>query len=361
MLHETIQIKSKLNDYSIKWNSTSDEEFRDVFKKCRIGIVDKNVYEIYGNDAETFGQLEHVIIQEADEELKTAQTSLNLCEQLLEKGFKRGETLLAVGGGIIQDLVTFSASILFRGVPWIFVPTTLLAQADSCIGGKSSINFGKWKNQLGNFYPPRQINIVPHYLKTLTDTDIRSGLGEIVKVHGLAGKDMVEKITDYFTNWQGDDEKFHEAIFRALKVKANIIEEDEFDTGKRLTLNFGHTFGHAIETATHFGLSHGLAVAVGVDMAAYMAFKLDRVDEDYFKQIHSLIKNVVKPEDKVDVDLDSFIDALQHDKKNKAGKYCFILPFEPGKVERIFVPMEPAIEANVAQYFEEILPLLWKA
>jgi 3-dehydroquinate synthase len=358
--HKLIQIKSNLNDYFVSWNSPADIEFREVFQKCRIGVVDGNVYEIYGHDPGTVGRLEHVIVQPAKEDLKTAETSLSICSQLLEHGFKRGETLLAVGGGIIQDLVTFSASILFRGIPWIFVPTTLLAQADSCIGGKSSINFGKWKNQLGNFYPPGGIYISTYYLGSLTDADIRSGMGEIVKVHLLSGPGMVKKMKDYFLHGNGDQEKFNEAVFRALEKKAAIIQEDEFDTGKRLTLNFGHTFGHALETATDFGVPHGIAVVIGVDTASFLAMKLGRISEDDYRLLHSIVSHVIKPGDRVEVDLEMYIDALRHDKKNTADHYCFILPYEVGGVEKVFVPMGQEIENYIFQYFSEILPGLWR-
>jgi 3-dehydroquinate synthase len=359
LLHEPIHIQSRLNDYIIKWNTSSDQEFREVFKKCRVGIVDKNVYDIYGHDRETFGALEHIILQEAEEELKTAETSLSLCSQLLELGFKRGETLLAIGGGIIQDLVTFSASILFRGVPWIFIPTTLLAQADSCIGGKSSINFGKWKNQLGNFYPPREILIAPHYLQSLTDADIRSGLGEILKVHFLSGPDMVDKINRYFSYGKEDEKEFHQAISRALKEKALIIQEDEFDTGKRLTLNFGHTFGHALETAADFGVPHGIAVAVGVDLAGFLAMKLGRIHERDYLLLHGIVSHVIKPEDRVEINRQVYIDALRHDKKNTADHYCFILPYEKGRVEKVFLPMGQEIEGYIFQYFSQGFPTLF--
>jgi 3-dehydroquinate synthase len=360
LLHKKIQIKSNLNDYFVSWNSPKDKEFREVFQKCRIGVVDQNVYEIYGHDRETFGGLEHMIVQEAEEDLKTAETSLSICSRMLEHGFKRGETLLAVGGGIIQDLVTFSASILFRGVPWIFVPTTLLAQADSCIGGKSSINFGKWKNQLGNFYPPGGIYISTHYLESLTEADIRSGMGEIVKVHLLSGPDMVDKINHYFLHAKGDQQKFNEAIFRALEQKAAIIQEDEFDTGKRLTLNFGHTFGHALETAADFGIPHGIAVTIGVDLASFLAMKLGRISESDYRLLHGIVSHVIKPGDRVEVDLEMYIDALRHDKKNTADQYCFILPYKKGRVEKVFVPMGQEIEHYIFQYFSQELPGLWR-
>ncbi|MDQ1351032.1 MAG: 3-dehydroquinate synthase [Acidobacteriota bacterium] len=360
MSPEKIQIKSSLKDYFVSWNAPTDAEFQEVFQTCRIAVVDKNVHEIYGHDAQTFGRLKHVIVQEAVEELKTAETCLAICSQLLELGFKRGETLLAVGGGIIQDLVTFSASILFRGIPWIFIPTTLLAQADSCIGGKSSINFGQWKNQLGNFYPPQAIYISPHYLRSLTDKDIRSGMGEVVKVHLLSGADMAQRIAEYFKNGQGDQQKFADAVFRALKEKAAIIQEDEFDTGKRLTLNLGHTFGHALETAADFGVPHGIAVAIGVDMAAYLAMKLQRISDNDYRFIRSVVAPVSKPADRVEINRQVYIDALRHDKKNKANQYCFILPCEIGRVEKVFVPMNPEIEEHILGYLSDQLPEFWR-
>ena len=361
LLPEAIQIKSKIGNYSINWNTPQDEQYQSIFNQCRIAIVDKNVNRLYGDDPETFGRISHLIIQDAEEEKKTAETSLSICSKLLDYDFKRGETLVAIGGGIIQDLVTFSASILFRGIPWIFIPTTLLAQADSCIGGKSSINFYKWKNQLGNFYPPRRINIVPDFLETLTDQDIRSGLGEILKVHLLAGPSMVKEIITYLIQHPRDNEKFHQAIFRSLKVKSDIIEEDEFDTGKRLLLNFGHTFGHALETATNFGINHGIGVALGVDMAGFLSFQMGKISEDYFKTIHSLVATLIRPEDKIDVDQESFIQALKHDKKTRPGQYCFILPYELGKVEKVFLPMDEKVEATLAQYFSNLLPDLWQS
>lgn len=360
MSPEKIQIKSSLKDYFVSWNSPADAEFQEVFQTGRIAVVDKNVHEIYGHDSQTFGRLKHVIVQEAVEELKTAETCLDICSQLLELGFKRGETLLAVGGGIIQDLVTFSASILFRGIPWIFIPTTLLSQADSCIGGKSSINFGQWKNQLGNFYPPQAIYISPHYLQSLTDKDIRSGMGEVVKVHLLSGADMARQIDEYFKNGQADQQKFAEAVFRALREKADIIQEDEFDAGRRLTLNLGHTFGHALETATDFGAPHGIAVAIGVDMAAYLAMKLQRISEIAYRFIRGVVAPVIKRTDRVEIDRQVYIDALRHDKKNKANQYCFILPCEIGRVEKVFVPMSPDIEAHILGYISDILPELWR-
>ena len=351
MRNKSFQIKSHYRDYDVHWHSFDDNSFHDVFAGSRVAVIDKNVYDLYRDRAGTIDLLERVIIQEAREDLKTVESSLNICQQLLDCGFSRGEKLLVIGGGIVQDLVTFSASILFRGVPWVFVPTTLLAQSDSCLGGKSSINFGKWKNQLGNFYPPVEIHVVPEYLKTLKDEDIRSGLGEIVKVHLINGVENVNRMIENFSSLASDDQKMGEAIYRALKLKADIIEQDEFDTGLRLKMNYGHTFGHALESAKEFDISHGVAVNVGADLANYVSSKMGMIANDDYEYLNSFLKTNLVRNDLMNVDLDLFLNALKHDKKNKPGEYGLILPDRIGNVELTFVPMGEGIEQYISEYF----------
>ena len=354
MLADSLHISSKMGNYTVNWCNSADDEYRAIFHKCRVAIVDQNVWNIYGSDKETFGSLENVILQVAEEDLKTAETCISLCEQLLDLGFKRGQVLLAIGGGIVQDLATFSASILYRGIPWVYVPTTLLAQADSCIGGKSSINLGNWKNQIGNFYPPRQIYVVHEYLQSLTDVDIRSGLGEILKVHLLSGPEMVQQIIEDSADLVRDSEVLTEASERALRIKARIIEEDEFDQGRRLILNFGHSFGHALETATKFAIAHGIAVTFGADVASYLAWQLGRISQQDYETMHGILKQNLRPSDWVDFDSADFFKALRHDKKNRPGEYCFILPSSLGTVGPVFVPIERDVEQQIAQYLQGV-------
>lgn len=350
MYHSPLNIKSSLNDYSVHWSSIEGKDYKDVFNSCRVAVVDKNVYDLYGHDHNTYGFLDHIIIQEAKEELKTPETCLSICKKLLEYGFKRGENLLAIGGGIIQDLVTFSTSVLFRGIPWMFIPTTLLAQADSCIGGKSSLNIGKWKNQIGNFYPPAKIVIVPEYLKTLTDQDIRSGLGEVLKVHLLSGPEMVNTIEEDYPGFNTNDKKLNDAVYRALEIKAKTIMEDEFDKGSRINFNYGHTFGHALEASSNFTIPHGIAVNMGVDIANYIAMKLGRISESDYKYLNTILQQNIKPTDKTNVDVKAFYDALKHDKKNLPDQYCFILPCKIGKVEKVFLPMSEEMDGYISEY-----------
>lgn len=349
---EGFEVRSSTGGYRVRWNTFGEKEYQDLFRTHRVAVVDKNVWDIYGGDRNTLGALDpdRVIIQEAEEELKTVDTSVLICERLLELGFRRGQTLLAIGGGTIQDIVTFSASILFRGVPWVFVPTTLLAQADSCLGGKSSLNLKHWKNQLGNFYPPREIYIAPEFLKTLNNDDFRSGLGEIIKVHFLSGPEMVRKISKVYKRLSVGSNELTEAIKDSLEAKARIVEADEFDQGQRLILNYGHSFGHALETATDFRVPHGIAVLLGVDMANYVGWKMGRIKAEDYERLREIVGFHLRDTDLAGVNVEIFFRALRHDKKNREGEYSFILPSGTGIVEKVFVPMNTDTDGIIEGY-----------
>jgi 3-dehydroquinate synthase len=258
---------------------------------AKVIIVDRNVFNLY-NQKLHFDQ-NKILFVDAIEEQKTPQTALALCEELVTNGFRRGDSVCVIGGGITQDLATFATSILYRGVSWVLFPTTLLAGADSCIGGKSSLNFKSWKNILGNFYPPERIYVNEFFFETLAPKDMRSGIGEIFKVHLLSGKESVDALTYDFEAYQDGSKEASSMIKRSLELKNNILKEDALDKGLRLTMNYGHTFGHALEAATHFAIPHGIAVTFGLDIANFVAFKQGLISEEVFESLHILImKNI---------------------------------------------------------------------
>ena len=282
---------------------------------------------------------------------KEPSQALEICEQLMLKGVKRKDTIVAIGGGITQDLVTFSTSILYRGVKWIFFPTTLLAQADSCIGGKSSLNYKLYKNIIGNFYPPSSIFVQDNFLKTLSELEIRSGIGEILKVHMLSGKKETEKIIKQIKKYKIDRKTLSNMIYNSLKLKNNILKKDPLDQGERLKMNYGHSFGHALEASTNFGIAHGIAVTIGLDIANYIAFKNKDLTENEFNILHNTIKlNIIK-EDKINFDLNKFFDALKKDKKNDSKNYNFIIPKSFGHVKLLSFKMNNKIEDKIKDYF----------
>ena len=178
---------------------------------------------------------------------------------------------------------------MFRGLDWDFFPTTLLAQSDSCIGSKSSINSGNIKNILGTFTPPKKIILDVSFLKTLEEKDIYSGIGEMIKVHAINSPESFDQINQSYDKILEDPESMVQFIRASLLFKKRLIELDEFDVGPRNVMNYGHSFGHAIETATNYGIPHGIAVTIGMDMANFVASKLGVTSLSNFERMHALL------------------------------------------------------------------------
>lgn len=206
----------------------------------------------------------------AKEEFKTLDTVGTLIEQLRKHGATRRSRIVAAGGGIVQDVATFTASCYMRGIAWDYVPTTLLGMVDSCIGGKSSLNVGSYKNIAGNFYPPDRVWVDTRFCSTLSSGQMVEGLCEAVKICYASSDDAFDRYLalagtgDLFR----DPQIIERIIGLTLATKKVFIEEDEFDDNIRLLLNFGHTFGHALEGASGYGISHGIAVGLGM-MASF--------------------------------------------------------------------------------------------
>jgi 3-dehydroquinate synthase len=265
-MHNILEIKSKLTDYSVKFISQLDYVQDLIDQPNTLLVIDENVQALYPSL-----QREGMIVVQAVENTKTLQSCYELLELLAHSKANINTHLVVIGGGIVQDSVGFCASIYSRGIQYTLVPTTLLAQADSCIGGKTSINFNSRKNLLGTFYPPKEIIIYPEFLQSLSRTDYISGLGEMFKFHILQGR-----MKDFNPN--GDISKM---IYDGLQYKADILSRDEFDKGERKFLNYGHTFGHALESISNNAIPHGIAVIVGCLIATEVAQLLGHSIKDY--------------------------------------------------------------------------------
>lgn len=197
----------------------------------------------------------------ADESAKTLSGVEGVVLGMRDRKVRRTDRLLAIGGGVVQDVATFAAAVYMRGIGWDYVPTTLMAMADSCIGGKSSINVGEVKNLVGGFHPPRRIVIDPLFLRTLPASAISAGLAEAVKITFCRDIASFEQYLTLYASFADDPAAL---ILHALRTKAWFIEVDEFDQKERRLLNFGHTFGHALESALSHRISHGAGVALGI-------------------------------------------------------------------------------------------------
>lgn len=299
---------------------------------------------------------ECILAIRATEEAKSFEQLGGVFSWLLEHGFRRDCTLLVIGGGVTQDIACFVASTLLRGIRWHYIPTTLLAQCDSCIGSKSSINLGRFKNQLGTFYPPNSISLVTSVLKTLPPDEIRSGLGEAIKLHLLDSPEKLAWLRETLAHYGTDAFPLRDVLWNSLRIKQPFIEEDEFDRGRRNLLNYGHTFGHAYESATKYGIPHGIAVTLGMLTATYVSARRGWVPDAHFTELHTLLRPFYTPYQEVlqKADSSAILAAMKLDKKNVGGKINCILTRGPGRMERTALESESDFVACLSEF----LPLL---
>ena len=289
-----------------------------------IVLFDANVRRLYPRVAAHTPANRTLEIQ-ANERAKTYEAIGGVIERIVALGFSRTDRLIAIGGGVIQDITAFAASILFRGVDWLFFPTNLLSQCDSCIGSKTSVNLGTLKNQLGGFHPPCMILIDSTFRESLGSEEIRSGLGEMLHyflVHGVDDLAVLDKEIRAATS---DDTVLASLIHRSLLIKREMIQIDEFDRGPRNVFNYGHTFGHALESVTQHAVPHGIAVAYGMDLANVFSARTGLIDMRLRNAVRPILSRVWAGSSLPDIDTDDYFRALSRDKKNEGADIKVIL------------------------------------
>lgn len=300
------------------------------------------------------------IIIEAIEENKALEKSADYIAQLRKLNANRDTHLVAVGGGIIQDITTFVASIYMRGLSWTYLPTTILSMADSCIGGKSSINVLGYKNLIGNFYPPKDIFIDLSFIKTLDEEMIVGGLFEAAKICYAKDPSIFKTYADFNPSAKASLTQMQQIIGLALSTKKWFIEIDEFDQNERLLLNFGHTFGHAIEASTNFEVHHGIGVGVGMLIAAQYARASENLNEFGAASVIALVAHI---EDMIlsgraialgrpkTVDLTSTLEKFDYDKKHKTDFYRMVTPMEDGRLALISRPRDSIEKERIKEAY----------
>ncbi len=325
-MFDDIIIKSSSGFYSVKFVTDFSEIISEIDLNKNHFLVDSNVAKIYSKFLFRILEDPKTIKIEATEKNKSIENVVSVMTKLINNNIKRDQSIIAIGGGIIQDITCFIASTLFRGVNWEFIPTTLLAQADSCIGSKSSINLGSTKNILGTFLAPRKVYLLNNFLNTLDKKDINSGIGEILKVHAIAGQNHFLKLQNDFNNLVSDSNLLGHYIRDSLIFKKKYIELDEFDKGARNIFNYGHSFGHAIESATNFSIPHGIAVSIGMDMANHISVMRNLIPKKIRNNMHKILKKNYFEYKNIHFSLDDLIKALLKDKKNTHNSINLILP-----------------------------------
>ncbi len=320
----SIEVRSQSGSYKIRFDSSkvSPDEVGFVLLDSK---VPKGILEINPS---------HLSI-EVKEEIKTLATVEQIVSAMRVVGHTRSDILMAVGGGAIQDLATISASLYMRGVNWIYYPSTLASMVDSCVGGKSSINASHFKNLLGNIYPPQEIVINTRFIDYLPTDEYLCGLAEGVKICFAKGeKQFRDFVKNPAAHLQGDSKQLEELVGLSLRSKKWFVEIDEYDKRERQLLNFGHSFGHALESASGFRIPHGIAVAIGMLAATDPQWgELDQSTSDLRTYLGAVLTRWESKSSALQgLDWEVFENAIRQDKKNSQSSIRLILSQGPGSL-----------------------------
>jgi 3-dehydroquinate synthase len=351
---EQFVVQSHAGPYRVSFDDGAFAKLAEARDGRARYIIDRHVAELYPSGIAPLLVSGHSLLVEATEEAKSLDRFTDYVERLVALGTRRSDPLVAIGGGIIQDITCFIAATLFRGLEWHFYPTTLLAQADSCIGSKSSINVGALKNALGTFTPPSEVTVDVSVLETLDERDVRSGVGEMLKVHAIEGPAAFDEIAAHYRRLFDDSATLRHYIFRSLEIKRGKVEEDEFDRGPRNVMNYGHSFGHAIESATDFGVPHGIAVTVGMDLANFVAVRVGRTSVHHFERMHGVLAENYRGFDGTGVPSERFLDAIGKDKKNTEEELRLVLPGMDGRVSIVGCANDERFRRACSDFFSGV-------
>jgi 3-dehydroquinate synthase len=314
----------------------------DCLKQLHAGdrvilVTHPRLKQLYGNSLlkslkEAGLSPELVEAPEGEESKSLAQASV-LYNEFSRLQVERITPVLALGGGVIGDLAGFVAATYMRGIPLVQAPTTLLAQVDSSIGGKTAVNQATLKNIIGVFYQPRMVIADISALRTLPDNEMVNGMAEIIKYGVIRDEVLFSLLENQADSLMRRDESFlEEIVYRCASIKAGVTEKDEKDTGLRNILNFGHTVGHAVEAVSDFGVSHGNAVAMGMIAAARISLKMGIFSESEYNRLKSVIIRYGLPVEVAGWPVQDLMQAMQHDKKRAGGRLRMVLVRKMGEV-----------------------------
>ena len=321
------------------------EFLNDMPTKKAVVVTNETIFELYENYLQAFNEtnlkIEFCILP--DGEIYKTQASLDrILTCAFEAKLERNDLFIAFGGGVIGDITGFAAAIYLRGINFLQVPTTLLAQVDSSVGGKVAINTAYGKNLLGAFYQPKAVFSDLNFLKTLPKREILTGFSEIVK-YSFIEKTCAIAFSDFakflfensLDNLKTNLNIVAQTVYRCCELKAAVVNQDEKEMGLRAILNFGHTIGHAVEKTTNYALfTHGEAVAIGMRAAFLLALKLNKISVEYFDFAQKLLKSYdLDFKLPKDIPAEKILEALIYDKKVKNGQVRFVLPVDYATVE----------------------------
>ncbi len=336
---KTLEIRLSQKKYSIAIEKgilgKIGEEIRKIYQNKKIAIItDSNVEGLYGKkliDSLSKNNFKtKTIVIEPGEKSKSLETAKCIYEGLLDFEITRSDMVLAFGGGVVGDIGGFVASTLLRGIQFIQIPTSLLAQIDSSVGGKVAVNLPQGKNLVGSFYHPEAVFIDPELLRTLDKRFLYDGLAEVIKYGCIKDRELFDRLMEI----EGQEELFdsmEEIILNCCSIKRDVVERDERDRGERLLLNFGHTLGHAIEKYFEYNkYTHGEAVAIGMYNFTKKSEEMGITEKGTTRLIKEIILKYNLPYKMPDIDRDSIIKAIRLDKKNESDDLSIVLLREIG-------------------------------
>ena len=353
-MHVLFDIKSETGNYPIALQRRGME---DTFAQMRQAVVIADTH--FAGELAAHGI--SVIALPANEGTKSLDTIGAIIVKLREAGAHRNSHLWAVGGGVIQDVAGFIASIYMRGIKWTYLPTTLLAMTDSCIGGKSSINVGAFKNIVGTFNTPDKVIIDPQLTKTLSVEQKIAGLVEAAKICFCRDDACFTQYMALAPDASASTDTIEAVILLSLQAKKWFIEIDEFDHAERLLLNFGHTFGHALEGASGYRISHGIAVGVGMLCAIELSRATHKVQlsgraivlEKYLKELLAAVPQLM--EILQSIDAGEILKYTQSDKKHGKDYYSFIIVDEKEHSQLVRLPRNEQTDQSIISAFKSSL------
>ncbi len=315
------------------------EYLKAQLRSLRYAVVsDDNVAALYGQSVldslKSAGLSGELFTFPAGESSKRLATVEELARAMTLSGFDRGNVIIALGGGVSGDMAGFLAAIYMRGIPFVQVPTSLLAQVDSSVGGKTGVDLAEGKNLLGTFYQPKLVLIDTEVLRTLPTDQLLSGMGEVIKYGVSLDASLFHYLDQHREELLALDEAcLNYVITRCCDLKARVVEEDEREGGLRRVLNFGHTIGHAVEAAANFSLLHGFAVSVGMVAIAAVSARCGYAPPDLEAEIARLLAAFGLPTSiPAGLSRERISAFMQADKKNMGRRLFFVLPTELGKV-----------------------------
>ena len=345
-LTEGVTVKSVPYEYKVEFAGAGSvrQNVEDLVASASdpLLLIDRHILDLYFPAGSALSRVPMLVI-DATEEAKTLDTAIKAAEFLHARKATKQGMYFVVGGGVVQDIGAFSAAIYKRGMPWTFVPTTMLAQTDSCLGGKTGLNHAGTKNLMALFSAPRKVFIDTGFLKTLPHGDMLSGLGEAFRLCVTGGPLFLDALDGLLARWRdGDEAAIAEIIRCSLSVKKAVVERDEFEIDLRRSMNYGHSLGHAIESLVNFRIPHGMAVTIGMLIENEVSSLKGMLPEAERQRILDVGRPLVSAEARREIEalkLDGILDLLRNDKKTLGNSLKLVVVETIGQIRFIDLPL----------------------